>query len=135
MQAVKRKQLEVEVIPEDSEGDIDIAALEQAVAAGTCKPALIAITHIPTSSGKNHHNSAAEPHMPKVLEHCILHIDCQETIISVAVCCFPESVHFSNSVKTISYWPKTELPISLSCCETLLFSLFLLTEATWQAFA
>ena len=49
MQAVKRRQVEIEVIPEDSEGDIDVEALEKAMAAH--RPALIAITHMPTSSG------------------------------------------------------------------------------------
>lgn len=44
--------MEIEVIPEDSEGDVDLDALEEAVAKGSGKPALIAITHIPTSSGK-----------------------------------------------------------------------------------
>ena len=51
VQAVKRHQVEIEVIPEDSEGDIDVEALEKAVVDGARKPALIAITHIPTSSG------------------------------------------------------------------------------------
>ena len=49
---MKRHQVEIEVIPEDAEGDVDIDALEKLVASGTRKPALIAITHIPTSSGK-----------------------------------------------------------------------------------
>ena len=49
MQAVKRRQVEIEVIPDDSEGDIDVEALEKAMAAH--RPALIAVTPIPTSSG------------------------------------------------------------------------------------
>ena len=52
MQAVKRQQVDIEIIPEDAEGDIDIDALEELVSSGTGKPALIALTHIPTSSGK-----------------------------------------------------------------------------------
>lgn len=42
----------MEIIPEDAEGDVNLEALEKLVAAGTSKPALIAITHIPTSSGR-----------------------------------------------------------------------------------
>lgn len=59
LQAIKRQQVEVEIIPEDAEGDVDIAALEKLVAAGTSKPALIAITHIPTSSGRVYTHAAA----------------------------------------------------------------------------
>lgn len=59
LQAVKRDQVEIEVIPEDSEGDIDVEALEKAVVDGARKPALIAITHIPTSSGRVYTNAAA----------------------------------------------------------------------------
>ena len=43
--------MEIEIIPEDAEGDVDTDALERLVMTGTRKPALIAITHIPTSSG------------------------------------------------------------------------------------
>ncbi|KAA6422013.1 MAG: aminotransferase class V [Trebouxia sp. A1-2] len=53
LQAIKRQQVQVEIIPEDAEGDVDIAALEKLVAAGASKPALIALTHIPTSSGRH----------------------------------------------------------------------------------
>lgn len=49
---MKRHQVEIEVITEDAEGDVDIDALEKLVASDRPKPALIAITHIPTSSGK-----------------------------------------------------------------------------------
>ncbi|DBA75470.1 TPA: hypothetical protein ACH3X1_010723 [Trebouxia sp. C0004] len=59
LQAIKRQQVEVEIIPEDAEGDVDILALEKLVAAGTSKPALIAITHIPTSSGRVYTHAAA----------------------------------------------------------------------------
>ena len=52
-QAVKRHQVKVEIIPEDEEGDIDLAALEHMIAAAANKPALIAITKIPTSSGND----------------------------------------------------------------------------------
>lgn len=51
-QAVKRQQVEIEIIPEDGEGDIDVHALERVLADGSPAPALIAITHIPTSSGR-----------------------------------------------------------------------------------
>ena len=44
--------MDIEIIPEDAEGDVDIDALEELVSSGTEKPALIALTHIPTSSGK-----------------------------------------------------------------------------------
>ena len=50
---MKRHQVKVEIIPEDEEGDIDLAALEHMVAAAANKPALIAITQIPTSSGND----------------------------------------------------------------------------------
>lgn len=49
-QVETRFGLEIEVIPEDEEGDIDLRALEAACRRGPC-PALIAITHTPTSSG------------------------------------------------------------------------------------
>lgn len=51
MQAAKRHQVKIEIIPEDEEGDIDLAALEHMIATASSKPALIAITQIPTSSG------------------------------------------------------------------------------------
>ena len=50
-QAVKRHRVRIEVIPEDEDGDLDIAALEHIIAQAPQKPALIAITQIPTSSG------------------------------------------------------------------------------------
>lgn len=52
LQAVKRQQVEIEIVPEDEAGDIDIDALESIMSNGASKPALIAITHIPTSSGR-----------------------------------------------------------------------------------
>lgn len=52
-QAVKRLQVQIDIIPEDGEGDIDVAALERMLSNGTQAPALIAITHIPTSSGRS----------------------------------------------------------------------------------
>lgn len=51
-QAVKRQQVQIEIIPEDDEGDIDVPALESMLSNGAQRPALIAITHIPTSSGR-----------------------------------------------------------------------------------
>jgi hypothetical protein len=49
-QVAKRTGVVIEVIPEDEQGDIDTAALEALVTQGR-RPALIAITHIPTNSG------------------------------------------------------------------------------------
>lgn len=51
MQAAKRYKTVIEVIPDDSEGEIDLEALESLLTCGNRKPALIAISHIPTSSG------------------------------------------------------------------------------------
>lgn len=51
-QAVKRQQVQIDIIPEDGEGNIDVHALERMLANGAQAPALIAITHIPTSSGR-----------------------------------------------------------------------------------
>ena len=48
---MKRQKVKIEVIPDDEEGDIDLAALESMLADGHRKAALIAITHAPTSSG------------------------------------------------------------------------------------
>lgn len=59
MQAVKRQHVKIEIIPEDSEGDVDLDALEELVSSGARKPALIAIMHIPTSSGRRF--SASSP--------------------------------------------------------------------------
>lgn len=53
-QAMRRHQVEVEVIPEDDSGDIDIPALESLIQRGPSRPVLIAITHVPTSSGNGH---------------------------------------------------------------------------------
>lgn len=43
--------MEIEVIPDDVEGEIDLAALDEMLGKETRKPALIAITHAPTNSG------------------------------------------------------------------------------------
>lgn len=51
-QAAKRQQVQIAIIPEDEEGDIDVHALERMLSNGARTPALIAITHIPTSSGR-----------------------------------------------------------------------------------
>lgn len=48
---MKRHQVEVSVIPEDELGDIDIPALESMIKQAPRKPVLIAVTHVPTSSG------------------------------------------------------------------------------------
>ena len=50
VQMARRKGVVIEVIPEDEEGDIDIPGLEALVTQGR-KPALIAVTHVPTNSG------------------------------------------------------------------------------------
>ncbi|KAL3143663.1 hypothetical protein ABBQ38_002458 [Trebouxia sp. C0009 RCD-2024] len=59
LQAVKRQQVQIEIIPEDDEGDIDVHALESMVSDGAQRPTLIAITHIPTSSGRVYTSAAA----------------------------------------------------------------------------
>ena len=48
---MKRHRVVVQVIPEDELGDIDISALESMIQQGPQKPVLIAVTHVPTSSG------------------------------------------------------------------------------------
>ena len=53
---MKRHKVEIEVIPDDSEGEIDLAALESMLSGGRRKPALIAITHAPTNSGMSQLN-------------------------------------------------------------------------------
>ena len=50
MQVAKRTGAVIEVIPEDVEGDLYVSALETLIIGGR-KPALIAITHVPTNSG------------------------------------------------------------------------------------
>lgn len=59
---MKRHQVKIEVIPEDEEGDINLAALEHMIATADSKPALIAITQIPTSSG-----NIAQPVPPRLI--------------------------------------------------------------------
>ena len=49
-QVAKRTGATVEVIPETEDGDIDLAALECLVRQEP-RPALISISHVPTSSG------------------------------------------------------------------------------------
>ena len=49
-QVAKRTGATVEVIPETEDGDIDLAALEGLVCQEP-RPALISISHVPTSSG------------------------------------------------------------------------------------
>lgn len=51
-QATKRHQVEVEIVKEDGDGNVDLEHLKQLIAKPTRKPALIAITYIPTSSGQ-----------------------------------------------------------------------------------
>ena len=50
LQLAKRTRVSIEVIPETAEGDIDIAALEGLLTHGRL-PVLVAISHVPTSSG------------------------------------------------------------------------------------
>ncbi|KAK9823906.1 hypothetical protein WJX72_006290 [[Myrmecia] bisecta] len=52
LQAEKRHGMSIEVIPEDEGGDISIPDLERMLCSGAAKPVLIAITHVPTSSGR-----------------------------------------------------------------------------------
>ena len=66
---MKRHQVEVAVIPEDEEGDIDIEALEGLIKQGSRKPVLIAITHVPTSSGRH---AASRPSVHLHLRTCDL---------------------------------------------------------------
>lgn len=42
----------VDIIEETPEGDLSISHLEALISEGSGKPALIAITHIPTNSGQ-----------------------------------------------------------------------------------
>lgn len=53
VQMAKRTGAVIEVIPEDEEGDISLSALEALITQGPRKPALIAITHVPTNSGSS----------------------------------------------------------------------------------
>ncbi len=50
-QVARRTGVRIEVIPEDADNDVDIAALEDSIVRGDRKPALLAFTHIPTNSG------------------------------------------------------------------------------------
>ena len=49
---VKRKGIVIDIIEETPEGDLSISHLEKLISGGPRKPALIAITHIPTNSGQ-----------------------------------------------------------------------------------
>ena len=49
LQMGKRTGMRVEIIPEDNEGDIDLSAAENLIQ--ELSPVLIAISHVPTSSG------------------------------------------------------------------------------------
>ena len=49
---VKRKGIKIDIIEETAEGDISIPHLEQLITGDAGRVALIAITHIPTNSGK-----------------------------------------------------------------------------------
>lgn len=51
-QVAKRFGVAIEVIPEDDEGDISLPALEVLITQADKKPALVAITHVPTNSGE-----------------------------------------------------------------------------------
>ncbi len=48
---MKRQKVNIEVIPDDADGEIDLDSLETMLKDEGNKPALIAITHAPTSSG------------------------------------------------------------------------------------
>lgn len=50
-QMAQRMGVIIEVVPEDEEGDISIPDLERLIRQGDGPPVLIAITHVPTSSG------------------------------------------------------------------------------------
>ncbi|PSC71875.1 aminotransferase class V [Micractinium conductrix] len=55
LQLAKRTGVEIEVVPETPDGDIDAAALQAALqprGAGGRPPVLVAISHVPTSSGR-----------------------------------------------------------------------------------
>ncbi|EIE20090.1 PLP-dependent transferase [Coccomyxa subellipsoidea C-169] len=52
LQVARRTGVRIEVIPEDADNDVDIAALEDSIVRGDRKPALLAFTHIPTNSGR-----------------------------------------------------------------------------------
>ena len=53
LQVAKRKKVKIEIIEETEEGDLSIGHLQRLVEAEPQKPALIAITHVPTNSGKH----------------------------------------------------------------------------------
>ena len=66
LQLARRTGVRIEVIPETTDGDIDIEALRAKLASGK-PPVLVAITHVPTSSGGP--PSATNP-------DCLLSPDC-----------------------------------------------------------
>lgn len=47
----QRMGVVIQVVPEDEEGDISIPDLERLIRQGDEPPSLIAVTHVPTSSG------------------------------------------------------------------------------------
>lgn len=49
-QACKRFGTTIEVVPETSDGDVDVAELERMIWSGP-KPKLVAVSHIATNSG------------------------------------------------------------------------------------
>lgn len=98
LQAVQRFGVEIEIIPEasipaaasaagagiqrplrrrrqDDEGDIDTAELRRMLARGPSPPRLVAITHVPTSSGRVYDaaavgRAAKEAGVPYLLDAC-----------------------------------------------------------------
>ena len=75
MQVSKRTGTVIELIPEDEHGDFDIPALHSLIKNGSRKPALLAVCHIPTSSGHVYDAAAvgavARQHgVPYLLDAC-----------------------------------------------------------------
>mmetsp|Transcript_29833 Transcript_29833/g.84086 ORF Transcript_29833/g.84086 Transcript_29833/m.84086 type:complete len:273 (+) Transcript_29833:1527-2345(+) len=65
----------IEVIPEDADGDIDLVALQSMLMAEDNLPALVAVTHVPTSSGRVYDAAAvgaltAAAGVPLLLDAC-----------------------------------------------------------------
>lgn len=68
LQVARKTGAVVEVIPEDEAGDISLPDLEALITRGDRKPALIAITHVPTNSGTHHCSCYSH------LVRCCLHL-------------------------------------------------------------
>lgn len=51
LQMAERKGVTVEVVPDDTHGQLDLQALEQRLADGSRETALISVTHVPTNGG------------------------------------------------------------------------------------